>query len=91
MKRLLPAPESLPALAAQPKPVIKILPVDRTCMDRYFVKFKGAAFSAGWAHTAAKAKVDEWLSWQNPRAVLADMLRYVDIELVNSEPFRYFR
>jgi len=72
------------------KPVMHIYPIDRSFVECYITKAYGALVSAGHSKNAAKDKTWQWQAMQNPRLTLEDILRYLDIEMIDAVPFRYF-
>lgn len=72
------------------KPTMSIFPIDRMFLESYITKAYGALVSSGADKTWAKNKTLEWKSMGHPRSVIPDILKYVNIQLVATEPFRYF-
>lgn len=72
------------------KPTILIFSIDRAFIDCYITKTYNALTRSGVSKEWALNKTLEWKKMGHPRKVIPDILKYVNIQLQPSEPFRYF-
>lgn len=81
---------SLQVQTPKEKPTMSIFPIDRVCLPCYITRAYGALVSHGANKIWAREKAREWKKMGHPRAVIPDILKYVNIRLETVKPHEYF-